>query len=290
MNALTKPSGVFIAGCLALWLFFAVCTFEVDQREAAIVTFFGKVTGVEQEPGLHLKNPLAMVTPVPKLMLEYNKPLSNTVTNDKKNILVSFYVKYRIDDPLKFTQTVAVRTEAEKRIDDLVYSELKTAISKTAFDKVVIGRGEIERQTLEAAQDRVRQYGIQLVDFRIKRTDLPPQILDSVYKRMNEERGQKAQMDRSEGDKLKQIATAEADKKATEISSEAYRKKQELMGEGDREALKILETAYGQDVEFAMFLRTLDVYRTSLKATDTRMILSTQNELLKYLKEVEAPK
>ena len=146
------------------------------------------------------------------------------------------------------------------------------------------GRAEIEKATLAGSQEQVESFGIRLIDFQIKRTDMPPQILESVYKRMREERGQKAQTDRSEGEKMKQIATAEADKEQTQILSEAYKTKQELMGEGDKEALEILSSAYGQDVEFAMYIKTLDLYRDALKSTDTRLILSTQNDLFKYFR------
>lgn len=263
----------------------ATCTFTVDEREAAIVTLLGKVRGVEKEPGLHFKNPLADVSFVRTYMQEYDTRPSNTVTKDKKNILISFYVKYKVDDPLLYTQTVGTRAEAEKRIDDVVYSALKTHVSQEDFDAIVTNRRGIETQTLGQSDARVKQYGIRLVDFQIKRTDMPPQILDSVYRRMTEERLQKAQTDRSEGMKLKQIAIAEADKKETEVRSKAYEERKRLMGEGDEAALRLVAEAYAQDVEFAMFVKTLDLYRDTLKAGDTRLILSTKNELLRFLEQ-----
>lgn len=259
------------------------CFYVVDERESAIVTLFGEIKGVDKDPGLRVKNPLAEVTKYPKLVQEYNKEPSNTVTLDKKNLLVSFYVKYRISDVLKYAQTVRVKRDAEKRIDDIVYSALKTTISRQPFDAVVINRGDIEHATLDASQRPVEQYGITLVDFRVKRTDIPQQIVSSVYQRMTEERRQKAQMDRSEGEKQKAIMTASAQKRETEILSEAYKKKQEIMGEGDREALRILTENYGRDVEFAMFIKTLDLYKNSLRSQDTRLVLSTRSELLKFL-------
>jgi membrane protease subunit HflC len=290
MSRLTWGAAAFLAAGVVLYAGFQGCTYVVDQREAAIVTLFGEVKEVAETPGLKFKNPLASVTTIPTYLQEYNKLPSNTVTNDKKNILVSFYVKYRVVEPLMYAQTVATKGEAEKRIDDIVYSALKTNVSRMDFDQVVVNRGEVEKRTLEMSQSPVRQYGIGLKDFRIKRTDLPPQILDSVYRRMTEERHQKAQMDRSEGEKQKQIMTADAEKRVTEILAGAYKKKQELMGEGDREALKILSDAYGQDTEFAMFVKTLELYREMLKSSDTRLILSTRGDLLKYLSEVEPKK
>ncbi len=274
----------FVALSAFLWVSFGSCIYCVDEREAAVVTLFGEVKGVEQEPGLKFKNPLASVFPLRTYMQEYNTSPEDAVTNDKKNIKISFYVKYRVMDPLLYNQTVTTKAAAEDRIDDVVYSELKKTVSDTTFDEVIISRTEIEKSTLARSQEKVEQYGIRLIDFQIKRTDMPPQILDSVYKRMREERAQKAQTDRSEGEKEKQIAIAEADKQKVEILSEAYKTKQKLMGEGDQEALRILSEAYGQDVEFAMFVKTLDLYRDALKASDTRMILSTRNELLQYLR------
>ncbi len=273
-----------VLGVLVVAILFT-CTFAVDEREAAIVTFLGQVRGVEMNPGLHLKNPMADVSFVPTFMQEYDTKPSNTVTKDKKNILISFYVKYRVDDPLLYTQTVGTRGEAEKRIDDVVYSALKTHVSQEDFDAIVTNRKEIEGQTLTQSAIRVKQYGIRLIDFQIKRTDMPPQILESVYRRMTEERLQKAQTDRSEGMKLKQIAIAEADKKETEVRSKAYEERQRLQGEGDEAALRIVAEAYGKDVEFAMFVKTLDLYRDVLKAGDTRLILSTKSELLQFLKQ-----
>ncbi len=283
MSRLTWAAIAFIGAAAALACAGGGCVYVVDQREAAIVTLFGEVKEVATEPGLHFKNPLAGVTTYRTWIQEYNKEPSNTVTNDKKNILVGFYVKYRITDVLKYAQTVQTKGEAEKRIDDVVYSALKTGVSRSNFDEVVVNRSGIEKSTLESSQLQVGQYGIGLVDFRVKRTDLPPQILDSVYQRMREERRQKAQMDRSEGEKLKQIMVAEADKQQTRIVSEAYLQKQQLMGDGDRESLRILTEAYGRDVEFAMYLRTLDLYRDALKKEDTQLILSTKSELMKHL-------
>jgi len=261
----------------------STCTYAVDEREAAIFSFMGQVSGVEMTPGLKFKNPFATVMSVRTYLQEYDTEPSNTVTRDKKNILISFYVKYRVNDPLIYTQTVGTRGEAEKRIDDVVYSALKTNVSQSDFEVIVANRKEIEEATLAHSLARVKQYGIELVDFQIKRTDMPPQILESVYKRMKEERLQKAQTDRSEGIKLKQIATAEADKKEVEVRSTAYEQKQKLMGEGDKEALRIVAEAYGQDVDFAMYVKTLDLYREALKAGDTRMIFSTKNELFQFL-------
>ncbi len=283
MTKTTWIAVAFLAAVAFSWFGLGSFFYAVDECEYAIVTLFGEIKGTVTEPGLGVKNPLADVTTYPKSVQEYNKEPSNTVTLDKKNLLVSFYVKYRITDVLKFAQTVRVKRDGEKRIDDVVYSALKTAISRMPFDQVIVNRGDLEQATLAASQEQVEQYGIALVDFRVKRTDLPPQILDSVYARMTEERRQKAQMDRSEGEKQKQIMMAEAQKRETEILSEAYKRRQELMGEADREALRILTESYGKDVEFATFLKTLDVYKESLRQENTRLILSTKSELLKYL-------
>jgi membrane protease subunit HflC len=286
MSRLTWVSIGFLVTAGLTWLIFSVFTYSLDERDAALVTLFGEVRGEpEMSPGLHFKNPLASVTRIRTFMQEYNTTPEDAVTKDKKNIKVSFYVKYRVTDPLEYSRSVTTKSAAEDRIDDVVYSQLKRTVAKTTFDEVVINRTEIEKATLDQSQEKVKKYGIELIDFQIKRTDLPQQILDSVYNRMREERAQKAQTDRSEGEREKQIAIAEADKEKTRILSEAYRIKQQTMGEGDQDALKILSEAYGQDVEFAMYMKTLDLYRDSLKATDTRMILSTRNDLLKYLKQ-----
>ena len=282
MNRRAWASIIFLGLLLLSWVVIKTCTFTVDERDAAIVTLFGKVKSQEMEPGLKFKNPLSEVFTIRTFMQEYNTTPENAVTQDKKNIKISFYVKYKVMDPLLYNQTVTTKSAAEDRIDDVVYSALKRAVSNTSFDEVVMNRTEIEEETLQQSLDRVSQYGITLIDFQIKRTDMPPQILESVFQRMREERGQKAQTDRSEGSKEKLIMTAEADKLQTEILSEAYKTKQKLMGEGGQLSLETLSKAYGQDVEFAMFIKTLDLYRDTLKASDTRLILSTKNDVLKY--------
>ena len=285
MSKLTWACMAFLILTLGSCLVIKTCTYTVDERDDALVTLFGEVMlPVSVDPGIYVKNPLATVTPIRTFMQEYSTEPTNTVTQDKKNILISFYVKYTINDALKYAQTVHNKPGAEQRIDDIVYSMLKAEIGRSDFDEVITNREEIEKKTLEDSRGQVDQFGLNLIDFQIKRTDMPPQILESVYRRMTEERRQKAQTDRSEGEKEKLIAMAEADKRAVEIRSRAYEKKQILMGEGDEEALQILSEAYSQDVEFAMYVKTLDVYRETLKAADTRMILSTKNELLKYLR------
>lgn len=265
-------------------LIYGCCAVPVDEREFVVVTMFGNVTDTRQEPGLVFINPLESVTTIPKRIQEWSQEeTSPTVTGDKKNIMLSYFGKYRVVEPVNYLKSVGNPARAAQTIDDIVYSELKAAVSKRPLDEVVTDRTEIAAWVMKASTEKLRSYGVELVDFRIKRTDLPPDVIESVYKRMVAERAQMAQTYRSQGEKEKIQLQAEADRKEKEILSEAYRKQQEIIGLGDAEALRILKEAYGQDQEFALFVRSLEVYKQALVGGNARLILSTGSDLFRYL-------
>ncbi len=290
MNVVRRILWIGIASFLFLAFSWSMMTETVDQAEFAVVALFGNVKSIVDEPGLIVVNPLSTVTKVPRRVLEYtsDKP-SAAPTGDKKNVVISHFTKYRIVDPVKFLRTVRTKFGADNAIADIIYSELKSEISRHPLEKVITDRQEMAKSIIAHSRDRIAEYGIELVDFRVKHSELPENVIGSVYTRMRAERAQMAQTYRSEGAKKKMELTAGAERKEKEILSEAYRKKQEIMGQGDAEALQILQDAYSRDVDLALFLKTLDVYRIALEERNTQVILSTGSELMKYLNDPGKP-
>lgn len=281
MKQLVLIAVILIVG----WILVDVFTVAVDQREWAVVSLFGKIQRVIEEPGLSFVVPFSTVNTVSNQLQEYatDKP-SETVTGDKKNILVSYFARYRVRSPVTYLQTIGQSdTRAETALGNVFYSELKTEVSKHALEEIVAGRDLLSRAVLARAAPLVSPFGVELKDFRIKRTDLPENVIESVYQRMRAERAQMAQTYRSEGEREKVTLQAEADRRERELLSEAERKKKELLGGADAEALRLLQEAYGADQEFALFLRTLDVYRTTFLAGQSRLVLSTGSDFLRYL-------
>lgn len=277
---------VLIAVILVVgWILVDVFTVAVDQREWAVISFFGKIQRVIEEPGLAFVIPFSTVNKVSNQLKEYatNQP-SETVTGDKKNILVSYFARYRVRSPVTYLQTIGQSDQrAETALGNVFYSELKTEVSKHALEEIVAGRDLLSRAVLARAAPLVAPFGVELKDFRIKRTDLPNNVIESVYQRMRAERAQMAQTYRSEGEREKVTLQADADRREREILSEAERKKKELLGGADAEALRTLQEAYGADQEFALFLRTLDVYRATFLSGGSRLVLSTGSDFLRYL-------
>lgn len=273
-----------ISAALSCVLLYGCCGVPVDEREFAVVTLFGEVRKVAREPGLVLINPLESVMTISKQLQEWTQEEPTpTVTGDKKNLMVSYFLKYRVTDPMEYAMKVRNPARANQTIDDIVYSELKAAVSKRPLADVIGGRNELDRSVLLASREQVKSYGVDLVDFRIKRTDLPTEVLNSVHRRMQAERAQMAQTYRSEGQKASMGLIADATRKETEILSEAYRQEQEIRGQGDAEALRLLREAYGQDQEFALFVRSLDLYKAAFAKGSSQVVLTTGSELMKYL-------
>ncbi|MFO0982481.1 MAG: protease modulator HflC [Planctomycetota bacterium] len=283
MNTLARTAIVVVAVLIVSVVTFNSCTVAVDQKEFVVVSFLGEIKSVIDEPGLALRIPFSSVTSVSRQVQEYaNDEPSATVTGDKKNILISYFSRYRVDDPVTYLQARGGSIRGAGRLGDILYSELKTEVSKHSLEDIVNAREGVSQAILDRAGPKVKQYGVKLIDFRIKRTDLPEDVIGSVYSRMKAERDQMAQTYRSEGEKEKLTLEANANRREREILSEAYRKKQEIIGLADAEALKIVADAYAADLEFALFLRTLDVYRASLQK-GSRLVLSTDSELMRYL-------
>ncbi len=259
--------------------------YTLDETEQGVLLQLGKPVKVVKESGLHLKlpYPIQTVYKFDKRLLEYDSPPEEVITKDKKTLVIDNYVRWKIENPLLFLQTVVSESGAVVRIDDLVYSELRTEIGKVnLIDVVATERGEIMATVTERASQKARNFGIEIVDVRIKRADLPKQNEEAVFERMKAERERQAKQYRSEGQEEATKIRAQADKEKAVIIAEAQKQAQIIKGEGEAQALRIYASAFGKDPEFFAFLKTLEMYEQGITEKDA-LVLTPASEILKYI-------
>jgi membrane protease subunit HflC len=260
--------------------------FTVDETEQAIIVQLGRYVRTVQEPGLHFKMPLVQtVHRFENRILEYDAAAAKVITADKKHLVVDNYARWKIIDPLKFYETVRNEFGGQARLDDIVFSEIREELARHTLTEIISLRREAIMDTVgNRCDEKAREYGIQVIDVKIKRADLPEEVTHSVYARMRAERERIAKKYRSEGEEESVKIKAQADKERTVLLADSYRHAQELKGKGDAEAIKIYAQALEEDPEFYSFLRTLEVYRKALTG-GTTMVLSSDSELFQYLSQ-----
>lgn len=258
--------------------------FTVDEKKQAIVVQLGKYVRTIQKPGLYFKVPfIQTVHFFENRILEYDAAAAKIITSDKKHLVVDNYARWKIIDPLKFYEAVRNEFGAQSRLDDIVFSEIREELARHTLTEIVsIRREEIMHKVGNKCNVKAKEYGIEVIDVRIKRADLPKEVTHSVYARMRAERDRIAKKYRSEGEEEAVKIRATADKERTILLAEAYRKAEILKGQGDARAIRIYAGAFGRAPEFYSFLRTLEVYRKTL-SEDTTLIMDSNSELFKYL-------
>jgi modulator of FtsH protease HflC len=276
-----------IIGILAILALLVVrsALFTVDQTGTALVLQLGKAVGGPRAPGIHFKIPLAQtVIHYDARYLEYDASAREVITKDKKNLKVDNYARWRISDPLMFYQTVRDERGAQSRLDDISYSQVREQLGKyDLIDIVASKRPEIMQEVTRRTAEAAAQYGIEVVDVRIKRADLPPANEQAVYSRMKAERTRQAQLYRAEGEEVARQVRSQADKEKSILLAEAYRLSEETRGKGDAEATRIYAGAFGKDPEFYAFTKSLGVYAEAFKENDV-LVLSPDGEFFRYLK------
>ncbi len=275
--------GVVAAAILVvLWL----SAFSVGEWQQALVLQFGKHIRTVTEPGLHYKVPFTQnVVYLDKRLLEYDAAPKELITRDKQQLVVDNFSRWRIVDPLKFYQSVRNEAGAQSRLDDIIYSNLRETLGRHTFRDVLSGDRELlMRELTEVCDKKAAAYGIQIVDVRIKRTDLPEKNEQNVYNRMRTERERQAKKFRAEGGEEARKIRALADKEARIIEAEAKKSADIINGEGDAKALSIFAKAYNQDPDFFSFTRTLEAYGKAMQEPVT-LILPAESEFFRYLKE-----
>jgi len=265
--------------------------YTVTEMERAVVIRLGRPVGEPIETsGLKFKLPFVdKVEYFDKRLLEYDSEPKELITKDKKNIVIDNYARWKIVDPLLFLQAVQDERGAQARLDDIIYSEVRERLGQyTLLEIISLKRDEIMERVTKESAEKVKKLGIEIMDVRIKRADLPKQNEENVYKRMEAERHQQAKKYRAEGQEKSLEIISQAEKEKTIILAEAYEESETIRGEGDAEALRIYADAYNRDPEFYKFTRTLSAYDEIFKGRgQTKVILSTDSELLKYLNKVD---
>jgi len=280
----------FLLVILVIVMAYNFFTFTVDETKTAVVKQFGEVVKISREPGLHFKMPFVQnVIYLEDRILSYDIEPRKLITSDKKQLLVNNYALWKIDDPLKFVQSMSgQRTLAQTRIDDIVYSNLRNKLASETFDNIVSEKRIAYLNSItENSRKQLKDYGIHLIDVKIKRADLPEANEEAVYERMSSERKQRAKQIRAQGQRESEIIKAEADKESEIIGAQAEKNAQELRGQGDAKALQVYSDVYSQDIEFYQFWRSLQSYKNSLKERTT-IILSEDMKYLKYLNPAAA--
>lgn len=280
--------GAVLMGFIAALLLLSLSAFSVDQREYALVFRLGEIISVKKAPGLYFKVPMVdNVRYFDKriLTLDWTEP-DRFLTSEKKNVLVDSFVKWRIIDPARYYVSVkGDEAQAERRLSQTVNDGLRAEFGKRTIHDVVSGERSQIMEILRQRADRdSRQMGIQVLDVRLKRVDLPQEVSESVYQRMEAERKSVANQLRSEGSAAAEKIRADADKQREVIIAEAFRDAQKTKGEGDANASKIYAQAFGKNPEFYSFYRSLEAYRNSFKSKSDVLVLEPSSDFFKYLR------
>jgi membrane protease subunit HflC len=260
--------------------------FTVPQWMQAVVVRLGEPVRTVREPGLYAKLPFVQeVLYFDRRLLEYDAQPREVLTIDKQQLVVDNYARWRIIDPLQFYRTVRNEAGAQSRLDDLLYSNVRETLGRHTLREIVSEkRSELLEQVTKRSDENARGYGIEVVDVRVKRADLPEKNEQNVFNRMRTERERLAKKFRAEGEEESRKITSEADKDVRILMAEARQQSEIVRGEGDAQAVSIFADAYGRDAEFFQFVRTLEAYRKSL-GSDTTLILSPSSEFFRLLKE-----
>ncbi|KQC10600.1 MAG: hypothetical protein APR54_11820 [Candidatus Cloacimonas sp. SDB] len=258
--------------------------FTVDETKQAIILQFGKPIKAIQEAGLYIKLPFIQnVVFFEGRLLIYDAQPTEIITRDKKTLILDNYARWKIENPLLFLQTVRDINGAQARLDDIIYSELRVDLGKFDMTEIVSQkRTEIMKTVTERSNEKSMEYGINIVDVRIKRADLPPENEQNIFARMQAERERIAKQYRAEGQEESAKIVAETEREKTVILAEAYKEAQMLRGEGEAEAIRIYAESFNQDPEFYQFYRTMESYQSSLDE-NTTILLSPENEYIKYI-------
>ena len=261
--------------------------FTVDETRQVVILQFGEPVRIIKTPGLHFKlpAPLQVAQHFDDRLLEYDVAPEEILSKDKKSLIVDNYVRWRIVDPLLFLQTVQTEPIAKTRIDDIVYSELRRELGTHNMSEIITENRELimEKVTRESAT-ATKPYGIEVVDVRLKRVDLPQNNEQSIYRRMQAERIRQANKFRSEGEEESQKIKASTDKDKTIILATAYKEAEEVKGEGEAKAVDIYARAFSKDPDFYEFYRTLETYKIILDKKTT-LVLPTNSKLFDILNQ-----
>ncbi len=265
----------------------------VDERQKALVLQFGQIKAVKEEPGLAFKLPIIQnVIYYDDRILSLDTPEIEVTPSDDRRLVVDAFARYRITDVVRFRQAVGAGgiAVAESRLAGFINPNIRTVLGSDGVTSNTIlssERASLMDRITAASNAQARQLGIEVVDVRLKQTNLPDQNLDATFDRMRAEREREAADERARGAEAAQRVRAQADRTVVELESDAQRQAEITRGEADAEKNRIFANAYGADPEFFEFYRSLDAYRQGLKGSNTTMVISPDSAFFDYLKSEE---
>jgi modulator of FtsH protease HflC len=279
-----------IVGLVVVVLLLAMSTFTVRETELAMKFRFGEIVRSDYKPGLHFKVPFYNeVRKFERRITTRNYPSEQFLTSEGKILKIDFYIKWRISDVSRYYPATGGSQEtASVRLGSIVKDGIKGVIARRTIQQVVAAeRTEFTGEILKAAESKTAELGVQLVDVRVKKIDLPEEVSDSVFLRMRQDFDRQAKQLRAEGDENAEKLKAEADRQRTEILSQAYREAQIIRGEGDARSAEVYARAYSRNPEFYSFYRSLQAYDKSIGTDTDVLVISPDSEFFKYLKRPE---
>lgn len=307
----TASKALLALGCtLVLAAGFSLCTFQVGMTEQAVVTRFGRVVrvivpektqaivqAISQDPrlqgvsvveghGLFFKTPfIESVERYLTTLLSYDTEPREVTTRDKKKLILDNFAQWRISNPALFAISMKTEGNAHTRLDDIMYSKLNEGLGRAEAHTLIADKTYVMNMlqgVTEKTNAEIAQYGMEVLDIRIKRTDLPTENSRNIYDRMKTERERQAKQYRSEGQEEAQKIKSDAERQAAVIEAEAYAQAESIKGEGDAEAARIYAEAYNRDPAFYEFYRTLEAYKEAFK-DNTKIVIDPDSDLARYL-------
>jgi len=284
-----KTTGVILL--LALLMIGSFSMFTVSETQKAILFRLGEIVRTDFKPGLHFKVPFVNnIRTFEARRMTLDIETERYLTSEKKNLLVDAFVKWRIEDVARFYRSVSGdESQGALRLSQIIKDSLRSEFGKRTIQEVISGeRSQIMDTVTSYANKQAREFGIGVVDVRLKRIDLPPDVSDSVYRRMEAERSRVAREFRSQGAESAERIRADADRRRTEILADAYRESQKVRGAGDAKAADIYAKAYGKNKEFYAFYRSLEAYRKTFQDKNDMVVVDPTSEFFKYFKHAES--
>ncbi|MBO6548034.1 MAG: protease modulator HflC [Rhizobiales bacterium] len=258
--------------------------FTVHQTQRAMVLQLGSVQKEISEPGLHFKIPFVQnVVYFDKKLLEVDVPSREILIAGKKRIIIDAFARYKITQPLEFYKNIGSRLQFDSRLFDFVNASFRQVLSGASLDDIVRDkRKELMVEVTKIVKQKVQPFGVEVVDVRLKRADLPQQLEQNVYTRMKRERQQEAATYRAEGEEESIKIRAEADRTVIELKAEATRKSEIIRGEGDAERNSVFADAFNRDPKFFAFYRSMQAYEKGLASGDTRLVITPKSEFFRF--------
>lgn len=281
---MSKGYSFVLIAALVSMILLGQSAFIVPETHQTLVLQFGDPVQKHTAPGLKFKIPfIQQVIVLDKRVLDVDPPPEEVILADQKRLVVDTFARYRIIDMLEFYKSLSTEQQANTRLNNMINSTMRSILGNATLDDVLSEkRGELMLTLKQQVNTSVTRLGIEIVDIRIGRADLPEQTSQAIYARMRTEREREAAEFRAQGQEQAQEIRSKADKERTVLLAEAEKQAQISRGQGDAEAIKIYAAAFQRDPEFYSFYRTMEAYRDSLSGENTTMVLSPDNEFLRY--------